>query len=77
MHGMIREEKSKLLKRHDHKQKKPYFIEYRMPDCGIPAFERWHRHSRYETKARRDQALHDLRKSVHYFGRLYSEYRAS
>ena len=49
--AMIQEGESKLLKRHAHKPKKPYFIESRIPDSTIPAFKEWRRSGRYETKA--------------------------
>ena len=74
---LLREEQSKLLKRHPHKPKKPYVIESRMPNSSIPPFVEWHFNSRYETDAQRDQALHDLRKSAHPSGLLMFEYRAS
>ncbi|HEY1772646.1 MAG TPA: hypothetical protein VGH91_05580 [Gammaproteobacteria bacterium] len=73
--AMIQEEQSKLLKRHAHKPKKPYVIESRMPNSGIPAFARWCFGGRYETEAQRDQALHDLRKTAPTSGLLMSEYR--
>lgn len=72
---MPREDESKLLKRHARKPKKPWFIETRMPNTTIPAFKKWHRSSSYETRAQRDQALHDLRKASPRSGLLVFEYR--
>ena len=75
--ALPREEESKLLKRHAHKPKKPYLIESRMPNSTIPAFTKWRFSGRYETKARRDQALHVLQKRLYFWDILLTEYRAS
>ncbi len=69
------EEESKLLKRHARKPKKPYVIESRLPNSTIPAFAAWHFNSRYETAARRDQALRELRKNPVHYGWIAIEYR--
>lgn len=75
MHGTAREEESKLLKRYARKPSKSYCIESRMPNSPVPAFRKWSNSSRYETKAQRDQALHDLRKTRQRSGILMFEYR--
>ena len=75
--ALLNEEESKLLKRHAHKPKKPYVIESRMPNSSIGPFTMWHYHSRYQTAAQRDQALHDLRKKPNPWALLWTEFRRS
>jgi|GEM_PF-4898889 len=72
--GALQEEESKLLPRHAHKARKSWFIELQMPNTTIPAFKKWHRGKGYETRAQRDQALHDLRKASPCSGLLVFEY---
>lgn len=75
---LIQEEESKLLKRHARKPKKSYVIESRMPNTTTSAFREWRRGGSYATKARRDQALYDLRKNAHPWDHLlHFEFRAS